>query len=1619
MINVLKRKSRIISTSLLLIYSSTFILPPSYALTSGPTQPEVHGFQPAGTTEMVDLFSGDFVYNIPLFELPGPNGGYPFNLSYQAGIAMDQEASWVGLGWSLQPGAITRQMRGLPDEFNGDQVFTKTSIGPSVTVGLGAGIGVELFGGDASLGVEFGIQQNNYKGMGYSIDANIGIGRATSSGMTAGLGLSLNSKEGIGVNPSLSLGGKLGQFGLSTAYHSKQGLLSISLSHTSETKLDYTVGKGDKKRENSFTISSTTGTTISLAHPGYTPQVSMPMKNLSFSATLKAGGAWWGVFGAPYVTGFYSEQRLKNDRKRIPAPAYGYLNYQKAQEPFISDAMLDFNREKDGMVARFTPNLGIPMLTYDIYSVTGQGIGMMYRPSRNDIGVVYDPTVKSESNAVGVGVDVAPAASHGGVNLSLVHSNSESGRWSQNNPLIQSSKFQSSVLNKPYEPWYFKVRGETVSESINNFEALGGDRAVRVRLGLSAEHSSTIPVLENKNGGHTSPSNTTLNQDRKSRNHVITPITVGELVNASGEEVIPYFKTHYFDSIGQTDTLNRKQLTPTQITPDHHITGYTALTADGLRYVYGLPAYNLHHEEVLFSTVKPQGAVLKVPTGDGGNGDPQFAHNDTEKLLKRTELPPYAHSHLLTAIIGPDYVDVTNDGVTEDDLGYWVKFTYKKITNDFQWRDPFSEAHFIEGWKTDPRDDKGSFSYGKKQIWYLARAETKSHIADFTLGPRNDGKGVYQKLQNDSTTGQAVNKLSEIRLYSRFAGSNQPIKVTRFEYDHSLCKNIYGPSTTGKLTLKKVWFEYGTSSRGSLNPYQFTYHSENPAYDLYAFDRWGMNKPYPQGEPRTNHDFPYTDQNPANKTQLDNQAAAWSLKEIVLPSGGKIIVDYEVDDYAYVQNKTAMQMTSIVDPYTTSNGTLNPEFLLNQSNYKVRFKLEEKLPGDLNPTLFPGIVKKYIDTQTWQLYFKLFINLRSPSENFHEYISGYADINQSEATMGLEKDASGLYAFGYFHIKPEDNKHPFSVRAWQHLRTNQPELANSGRTLRQTNSTSERVNQIKSLGSMGAQIRQMFEGFNNYCNSKNWGKEVLASKSWIRLNSPDKIKYGGGLRVKQITMKDNWAHDEEGTYGQVYRYTMEENGSVISSGVASYEPFVGGDENAMRYAKKYVQTIPLRSDNNLFFEYPVNESNYPGPQVGYRKVTVMSLAAAKLAGNVTVNMHGTDFFPVGHDGFGTSGKTEHEFFTAKEFPVITDETEKKDLTYKLSRLIPFLGSIQINKLTASQGYSIITNDMHGKLKQVSNYRQSKAGLFEDQPISWVRYNYLCEDKVINGSRVKNLVNVFKDNGDQTLSPATKADLNDPLVSVFNLAQEIEMVHDMREYVDETWDGGVRFNKDIVMIPIIFGVIPIPVPTAWPAIGSSLNQLRVTSTNKIIFRAGILESVEAFDGGSHITTKNLKWDKQTGAVVLTSVNNNFDDPVYSYTRLAYHEYQGMGAAYKNTGLSFSINTVQVDPYDPKQYTFIRSSVLASNTFATGDEFLLFGAGSSTAPLAKVVYIGKRNGEDVLYSNTPLTATAYNGLVVRSGFRNQLNMAAGSITALEDPTKAGPQSAYEVTLSIPNK
>jgi hypothetical protein len=822
--------------------------------------------------------------------------------------------------------------------------------------------------------------------------------------------------------------------------------------------------------------------------------------------------------------------------------------------------------------------------------------------------------------------------------------------------------------------------------------------------------------------------------------------------------------------------------------------------------------------------------------------------------------------------------------------------------------------------------------------------------------------------------------------------------------------------------LKKLWFEYGNTQRGRLNPYSFTYHSSNPNYDLHAYDRWGNYKPYPATDSLYNTDFPYVSQDPLQKAMLDANAASWSLSEIILPSGGKIKVDYESDDYGYVQHLPAMQMMSIVEPYRSSAGVNeNSEFQINDSP-KIRFKLEQAITGGLTEQQRREEVLKYLDRDRGQLYFKVKINLRKSSEDFYEYISGYADIDFG-ADMGLETDGAGRYAYGYFHLKKENANgkgfNPLSLRTWQHLRTNQPDLANKEKAFSKAEGTGDKVNQIKSMGSIFVGIRQMFEGFYRFCDHENWGREIMGGKSWVRLKSPDRIKYGGGLRVRQITMQDSWTEDKEGVYGQVYEYTTEESGEVISSGVAAYEPFIGGDEIPLRYAKKYTQSVPLRADNNLFFEYPVNESYYPGPQVGYSKVTVTSLAAASLAGkNVrhTAIPGGGTVFPTGEGvSYGTSGQTVHEFYTAKDFPVITDETGKDNEDFNLSIQIPFLGSIGVSQLTTSQGYSIVTNDMHGKPRKISNYKQDVNGDFVSAPVSWMKYNYLSDTTVYyQGKRVSKLTAMFKDNGDGTLRVATSNELNNP-AQLYTLGQESEMFMDMRQFQDIAWDGGGKLDVDIVMIPILFAMVPVPIPTVWPDIGRSETTLRSSVMNKVIFRSGIVQSIEAYDAGSTTLTENLKWDKQTGQVVLTRVNNNFNNPVYSYSIPAYTQYQGMGAAYQNVGLTFAINSIQQRPYHDNLYQFATS--MPQGNLYPGDEILLYSTDELKYPTAKVIYIGEEEGQLLLFSQASLSATDYKCLVARSGYRNQLTANAGSITALSDPSVGGTQKTYPKTIRVP--
>lgn len=69
----------------------------------------------------VGLYTGTGSVNIPLYDLKGPNLSLPLSLSYHAGgVRVDENSSWVGLGWALNAGGtITRTAKGMRDEEHG------------------------------------------------------------------------------------------------------------------------------------------------------------------------------------------------------------------------------------------------------------------------------------------------------------------------------------------------------------------------------------------------------------------------------------------------------------------------------------------------------------------------------------------------------------------------------------------------------------------------------------------------------------------------------------------------------------------------------------------------------------------------------------------------------------------------------------------------------------------------------------------------------------------------------------------------------------------------------------------------------------------------------------------------------------------------------------------------------------------------------------------------------------------------------------------------------------------------------------------------------------------------------------------------------------------------------------------------------------------------------------------------------------------------------------------------------------------------------------------------------------------------------------------------------------
>ena len=1605
----------------------------SFALTSGPAQEEFASFEPATTTDMVDLSSGDFTYNIPLMSVPGPNGGYPINLSYHSGVGMEQEASWVGLGWNINVGAVNRQLRGLPDDFNGDNIEYDYDYRENVTVGLDGPSNFyfkdEQFGlnVNSSNNFQWQIYYNTFKGMGYRVMLGNALPELLSK-HNLGLGLSIDSQNGIGLSPSISsqsqnkdnLRSISGSLYANT--NNREGLTDIGFS----AKYQKSLGKSIKNVTNktikgakSGIKAVSLGSSVSFATSHNVPQVSLPFNTTTSPFNISIGSAgsphWWGEYSSFFPMGWsgYVNRTSLSNNGEVSADAYGYLYTQNG----VFNAVKDFSRNQL-QYSKKVPNLASSNYTYDLFTYTGQGAGGMFRPYRSTIDVLSDHYRSNTTSTKQINTEFGTKGinTHVGFGFPYEKSVSSSGIWTDGMDDVDIENLSDD--NESYEYAYFQEYGEKTGyiqgnasnskeDQLYNWKH---DEAVRLDLEKSggwidrkfevsnnyrtSSAASTFPVAPDEYSKN--QINTSGTEERQRRSKVINKLTDKQASKYGFTKNLTYDKwdtqAQDYVSVGKTFYGN------------DHISEIEVIEPDGMRYIYGLPAYNNTQIDETMGTGAAKPAAVDnglTPVGPNTNTT-QNTSTSVEPLTQyrnKTTLPKYVHSWMLTAVVSADYVDRTGNGPTEDDLGYYTKFNYRKRYDNYKWRVPYNQGSFMEGTMAED-DNMVSYTYGEKEIYFLHSIETKTHKAIFNHSARKDAYDANGQYAAASTKGtQPMHKLNKIELFSKNEIDNNPIsptpiKTVHFTYNYDLCQGIPNnksgtldnnelSNNGGKLTLKKLYFTYENSSRGSLSPYEFSYGNSNKDYSRTEMDRWGNYKSKSSyGSNYPYELFPYNDQ-----TTSPENAASWDLTKIELPTGGVMEIEYEEDNYSYVQDENPMKMFDIV----SIDNTLTP-FADKYSNGNNSDKLSgERIYFALHDPINPNINKYNINLNSsgnqnsfvkerffnfssmGKIWFKALIDLLDGTDD--DYVMGYADIDYTKQ-FGLEdQDSDGNLDVGYFYVKKADiakftsgGIHPFQKAAFQHLQMQRSDLL-YGAANPPGSGLSQILNFIPAIMQNIKDLGQMTVGFNNYCKLNNYGENIYFNgNSIVKLYDEDQIKQGGGSRVSKLTIDDNWESDNNGLttenylYGQEYNYSLA-NG--LSSGVA-YEPRIGGEESVLRKPVNYSESTFLSTTKNLFVEQPILENYYPGPSVVYSKVTVSSIAP-ELA----------DSEDNSNDLLVTSAPiTEYEFYTAKDFPIITDETDMSNDPDILRPLqVPGIYTNYKKRRARSQGYSIILNDMNGKPKAITQktrpiYDSQGVLLSAGELIS--KEEYIYQTKTPYGSNKRNeLHNVVKTlNENGTYTDAV-------------IGQSHDIFIDMNENKMKSKSRTTEFNIDIqVVAPIpLISIVPVPY---WGDVELST---KTVVTNKIIHRTGILKEIITTTNESVIKQENLAFDINTGAPLLTQVTNEYKDPIYNHKLPAHWYYEGMEGAYQNIGYTASGFT----------YTGNDIHVPDASLFHVGDEV-------GIQPSNERVYVVDVN--DV--ANTiqlrrfcflvdPGTTAINSITVLRSGHRNMLTTNVGNVTS----------------------
>lgn len=888
----------------------------------GPNAPEAASFEPVDATDMVNLSTGDFTYVLPILNVPSPEGGYPIALAYHAGIAMDQEASWTGLGWNLNSGAINRSVNGYPDDYNNSLLTeyfydegeedtnynlslsysnggssiglgfswgSNRSLGGYVSIGAGVGLdGVGTIGGSTRIGTD---------GVGFSggVTTKGGLSLGVSAHTSGSIGGSIGfDNNGVGFNVSANSNGSYGfsldvtnnkgnEISLGVSFSSNGAGITAGVTNKTGNKVDGGVGVGIQLQfENTINMgdysTKSSGWQIPLVVPTPVGVFSLSFGKQKYEYHLAqkkltyvngpvhfdegtTNGAKWGVTCMSNGNGTCGALVTNSYQEA--------LDYAESQGSAYCDCFVYL----------------IGYSSMDIYEVSLKDSDLASDSDLDHNSAAFPSYDKYNVQAQGLSGNMSSRLFENGNLFGLSNRVNNKGyklRYAlddySNDILPDHAKFDS----KPY--FYF-------------------DNEISTYLNVTDVSEATFNTNSNNNN-ILSYYSSGVELDAKPRRKNATFIDY--FTNQEISENYQNLKAEGYLLPESGFNINADNL------PEKGIGAFKITAIDGKTYHYSLPVYN---HEIITRTF---GAIEDRP-------------QENQSYFEKRQLKPYATHWLLTAVTGPDYFDTNNNGVADKgDYGYWTTFEYGKWSDAFVWKNPYGEDYF-EG----EEDDSKTWIRGRKQIYYLDKIKTRTHTALFVKSERQDSKSIafnyssvghadnieqdsgdYQSRFNiptqntlrldkiilikesddtlDKTYGSSSQSSVNI-IYNNSIKSpeeawynikdniidagdnwseliNKAIKVINFNYDYNLAKG--SPNTTsstyGRLSLESIDFK-GKAGEQLIPSYDFDYINDlSYNFDIEDKDNFGY----------------YRDNN-----------ALWSLNKITTPQGGEILIDYEVNKF--------------------------------------------------------------------------------------------------------------------------------------------------------------------------------------------------------------------------------------------------------------------------------------------------------------------------------------------------------------------------------------------------------------------------------------------------------------------------------------------------------------------------------------------------------------------------------------------------------------------------------------------------------------------------------------------------------------------------------------------------